>query len=92
MSMSFIRTMISKDKLHEQNASKEDQHAHVNAEKIASPEKQADLKAASTEIPRRNKSLRVKKGKRSSSIGKLLETGGEVGEKSKKPDRECIVM
>jgi hypothetical protein len=96
ISMNFMRTMISKDKLQETTGSKEDVHSHATAHFDKSVEKTAEKQPESktTEIPRRSKSLRHRKGKRSSSIGKLLDTGGsEGGEKTKKmPDRECVVM
>jgi hypothetical protein len=85
MSMSRLKNAMSKDKLAE-NGSKEE-HIHFDS----TPEKP---QAEKTDIPKRNKSLKHKKGKRSSSIGlgKMLDKG-EGGEKSKKmPDRECIVM
>jgi len=96
ISMSFIRTMISKDKLQEGPVGSEEHAAHHTAAHFdKSTEKHAEKTGESkVDIPRRSKSLRHKKGKRSSSIGRMLEVNHGDGEgKSKKvPDRECVVM
>lgn len=99
ISMNFIRTMISKDKLHEMNASKDEPHTQASTthfDKILEKPREKESESK-TDIPRRNKSLRHKKdkGKRSSSIGRMLDMNNEgthAGKSKKTPDRECIVM
>ena len=97
-SMSFIRNMMSKDKLHEASASEEHSghgtpHVSMSGDLHAEEHHEQTLEHKS-DLPRRSKSLRHKKGKRSSSIGRMLEINSGHGEgKSKKvPDRECVVM
>jgi hypothetical protein len=84
MGMSRLKNAMSKDKLAENGTAKDEHTIHFD-----SPEKAPQAK---TDLPRRSKSLRHKKGKRSASIGKMLDTGDGKEKAKKMPDRECIVM
>ncbi|KIW09186.1 hypothetical protein, variant [Verruconis gallopava] len=91
MNLSKLRAAVSKDKLAEQIGLK-DEHGANTFNFGSNTEKHKDKDVTKADGPRRSKSLKQKKGKRSSSLGRMLE-GGERNEQNKKvPDRECLVM
>jgi hypothetical protein len=86
LSMNRLKSAMSKDKLAEHGTKEEQTILFESSMEKPHPTKM--------DLPRRTKSLRHKKdkGKRSSSIGKILDRENGTEKSKKAPDRECIIM